>query len=215
MDGVLVDSHTVVERTWRRWSARHGIDADHVLRVAHGRRTSETLHEVAPHLPLAEEVAWLDATELSDFDGLRAVAGAADLLASLQEIPWAVVTSAGRELARRRMAAAGLPEPLVVVASEDVARGKPAPDGYLLAATRLAVQPEHAVVLEDAPPGIAAARAAGCAVIGVGTTCGPSELAGAGFVVPDLTSVTVTRDAEGWRVSAQERRGVTPPSTAP
>lgn len=200
MDGVLVDSRAVVERIWRRWSARHGIDADEVLRVAHGRRTSETLQHVAPHLPTGDEVAWLDAAELSDLDGLQAVAGASELLASLREIPWALVTSAGRELALRRMAAAGLPEPYVLVASEDVARGKPAPDGYLIAAMRLALQPEHAVVFEDAPPGIAAARAAGCAVIGVGTTHPASELAGTAFVVPDLRSVSVARDAVGWRV---------------
>ena len=137
MDGVLVDSRAVVERTWRRWAARHGIDAEPLLRAAHGRRTRETLQEVAPHLATTEEVAWLDAAELADYEGLVAVPGAARLLAALAGIPWAVVTSAGPELARRRLGAAGLPLPPVLVSSDDVAHGKPAPDAYLLAAERL------------------------------------------------------------------------------
>jgi sugar-phosphatase len=200
MDGVLVDSRGVVERTWRSWAARHGIDADPLLRVAHGRRTSDTLREVVPHLATSEEVAWLDAAELADSVRLVAVPGAARLLATLSGIPWAVVTSAGRELARRRLAGAGLPLPPVLVSSDDVARGKPAPDGYLLAAERLLVAAGQAIVLEDALAGVAAARAAGSTVIGIATTHTPAQLAGAAFVVPDLTPVTIERTATRWRV---------------
>ena len=115
MDGVLVDSRSVVERTWRLWAARHGLDAEQILRSAHGRRTSDTLKDVAPHLAVPEEVAWLDAVELADYEGLVAVPGAVRLLAALAGVPWAVVTSAGLELARRRLAAAGLALPPVLV----------------------------------------------------------------------------------------------------
>ncbi len=202
MDGVLVDSRPVVERTWRRWAARHGLDAEQILRSAHGRRTSDTLRDVVPHLAAPEEIAWLDAAELEDYDGLVAVRGAARLLAALGGVPWAVVTSAGPELARRRLAAAGLPFPPVLVSSKEVAQGKPAPDGYLLAAERLAVTPERAVVFEDAPVGIVAGRAAGCAVIGVATTYPPAQLADAAFVVADLTSVIVEGAAGSRHVSA-------------
>jgi sugar-phosphatase len=156
---------------------------------------------VAPHLASAEEVAWLDAAELADDESSKAVPGAARLLRGLSGAPWAVVTSAGPDLARRRLMIAGLPVPSVLVTSDDVKTGKPAPDGYLLAAARLGVAPGNAVVFEDAPAGIAAARAAGSAVIGVATTHAPEQLTGAQLVVADLTSVTVERDAACWRIA--------------
>ena len=130
---------------------------------------------------MPEEVAWLDAAELADYEGLVAVPGAVSLLDAFAGVPWAVVTSAGPELARRRLAAAGLALPPVLVSSNDVIRGKPAPDGYLLAAKRLAVTPGRAVVFEDAPAGIVSGRAAGCAVIGVATTFPAERLIGAVF----------------------------------
>jgi mannitol-1-/sugar-/sorbitol-6-phosphatase len=201
MDGVLVDSRAVIERTWRRWAARHAIEAGPLLDAAHGRRTQETLQAVVPRLARPEELAWLAAAELADYEGLKAVPGAARLLNTLSGLPWAVVTSAGPELARRRLVTAGLPVPPVLVSSTDVSSGKPAPDGYLLAAARLAVAPIHAVVLEDAPAGVTAGRSAGCAVIGVATTYTPEQLEGASVVVADLRSVAVTRDAACWRLS--------------
>lgn len=203
MDGVLVDSRPVVERTWRRWAARHGLDAEQILRLAHGRRTIDTLGQVAPHLAGPDEIAWLDAAELGDYDGLVAVPGAAKLLSALSAIPWAIVTSAGPELARRRLAAAGLPLPSVLLCSDEVVKGKPEPEGYLIAAERLGVTPGRAVVFEDAPAGIAAGREAGCAVVGVATTYPPAQLTGAAFIVPDLTSITLEAAARGWQVFAQ------------
>jgi sugar-phosphatase len=200
MDGVLVDSRTIVERTWRRWAARHGLDPESLLKVAHGRRTQDTLQEVAPHLATTDELAWLEAAEAADEDGLVPVPGAARLLATLPSVPWAVVTSAGPDLARRRLVAAGLPRPPVLVSSGDVARGKPTPDGYLAAAARLAVAPAEAVVFEDAPAGIAAGRAAGCTVIGVATTHSASQLTGAAVVVSDLTQIAIEQYGDRWRI---------------
>jgi HAD superfamily hydrolase (TIGR01509 family) len=202
MDGVLVDSRAIVERTWRRWAERHGVEAGRLLRLAHGRRTQETLQATVPHLALPEELAWLEAAELADLEGLAEVPGAARLLRTLPEVPWAVVTSAGPELARRRLAAAGLPPAPVLVSAKDVDRGKPAPDGYLLAAERLAVPSARAVVFEDSPAGIAAALSAGSKVIGIATTHAASQLRGAVSVVTDLTSVTVERNANCWRIVA-------------
>ena len=200
MDGVLVDSRAVVERTWRRWAARHGVDPESVLKVAHGRRTQETLQEVVPHLATTDELAWLEAAELADEDGLVQVPGAARLLATLQAVPWAVVTSAGPVLARHRLAAAGLPLPPVLVSSSDVTRGKPKPDGYLAAAARLAVAPTGAVVFEDAPAGIAAGLAAGSTVIAVATTRSTGQLEGATFVVSDLAQISIEPYGNRWRV---------------
>ncbi len=190
MDGVLVDSRPVVERTWRRWAARTGLDADALLAVAHGRRSRETIREQAPHLDLAREVAWLDAAELADVAGIVPVAGAARLLGSLPRGSWAVYTSCGRELALTRLACTGLPEPGVLVASEDVPRGKPAPDGWLLAASRLGMTIADCLVVEDAPPGIAAALAAGARVLAVTTTHPAERLGGAARMVADLAGVT-------------------------
>ena len=132
-----------------------------------------------------------------------AVPGAARLLATLGPVPWAVVTSAGPELARRRLIGAGLPLPPVLVSSTDVARGKPAPDGYLLAAERLRVSPTQAIVFEDAPAGIAAGLAAGTAVIGVTTTHSAVQLEGAAFTVADLTAIAIERIADRWRIVSQ------------
>lgn len=201
LDGVLVDSRAVVERTWRRWAARHGLDAGPLLAVAHGRRTRDTLKAVVPHLDPAPEVAWLDAAELEDLEGVVAVPGAAPLLAALANGRWAVVTSCGRELAARRLGRAGLPLPPVLVTSEDVARGKPAPESYLLGAQRCGAAPGACLVFEDTPPGIAAARAAGCRVVALGTTHAPAQLGGAEAVVPDLRSVALLLDSGGLVVS--------------
>ena len=200
MDGVLVDSRTVVERTWRRWAMRHGMDPTSILKAAHGRRTQETLQEVAPHLATTEELGWVEAAELADDDGLAQVPGAARLLATLQAVPWAVVTSAGPELARRRLTAVGLPLPAVLLSSRDVHRGKPMPDGYLAAAERLAVAPAEALVFEDAPAGIAAGLAAGSTVIAVTTTHSAAELTGAAAWVADLTQIAIEPLGDRWSV---------------
>jgi sugar-phosphatase len=159
------------------------------------------LREVVPDLAVPEEIAWLDAAELADDDGLVAVPGAARLLTMLAAVPWAVVTSAGPELAQRRLAAARLPVPPVLVSSADVERGKPAPDGYLLAAQRLAVSAARAVVFEDAPPGVLAGREAGAVVVGIATTHSPAQLAGTVFVIPDLTRIVIKRTTDGWQIT--------------
>lgn len=196
MDGVLVDSRAVVERTWRRWAGRHGLDAEPILRIAHGRRTRETLAMVAPDLVRDAEVDWLDSAELLDLEGVTAIPGAASLLAALPRDRWAVVTSAGRELAELRLGAAGLPIPGVLVPSELVTRGKPAPDGYLAGAERLGRPPGRLVVIEDAPPGVTAARAAGMRVIGLTTTHPAGELGTVDLLLPDLTPLSVHFDGD-------------------
>lgn len=191
LDGVLVDSRAVVERTWRRWARRHQLDPEMLIRVAHGRRTRETLQAVVPHLNLDSEVAWLDAAELADLEGLVAIEGAARLLGGLPATAWAVVTSGGRALARRRLESAGVPVPNVLVAGEDVTHGKPAPDGYRLGAKRLGRSPDSCLVFEDAPPGVAAGRAAGAGVVALTTTHSAEQVADADAVIPNFTCVTI------------------------
>lgn len=200
LDGVLVDSRAVVERTWQRWARRHQLDPEGLLRVAHGRRTRDTLRAVAPHLDIDAEVAWLDAAELADFDGLVAVEGAVQLLSTLPGYAWAVVTSGGRTLARQRLEACGIPIPRVFVTSEDVTVGKPAPNGYQLAARHLGCEPASCLVFEDAPPGVAAGRAAGARVVAISTTNPAHKLHDADIVIPDLTGIRVRPDGRGFVV---------------
>ena len=198
LDGVLVDSRAVVERTWRRWAAeRHPIDVDKLLHIAHGRRARDTLRIMAPSLANDQEVAWLDATELVDVEGLRVIPGARELVTTLPRDRWAIVTSCGRDLARLRLSAVGIPMPDIMVVAEDSKRGKPAPDCYLLGAERLGVAPEDCIVFEDAPAGITAGKAAGAKVIGVRTNYDPEHLAEADATIPDMRNIVVRTEPNG------------------
>lgn len=201
LDGVLVDSRAVVERTWRRWAERHQVDPDILLRIAHGRRTKDTLEVAVPHLALDEEVAWLDATEFQDVDGLRVVPGADQLLSVLPPSRWAIVTSCNRALARQRLESVGLPVPAVLVVSEDVRHGKPAPDGYQLGADRLGYDPAACLVVEDAPAGVTAGRSAGARVLGLTTTHPARDLIGAEAIIPNFGAVKVRAEHDDLFVS--------------
>lgn len=205
MDGTLVNSIAVVERTWSRFAQRHGLDVDQVLAACHGRRTSETVAEFAPPgVSVAEETARIDAEELADIDGIVEVDGAARLLASLPADRWAVVTSADRNLATRRMAAAGLPLPPVMITAEDVNNGKPAPDGYLAAGRALGVAPADCLIFEDAPAGLRAAHASGGQVVAVATTLQEADLVNETWI-HDFTAVRIAvtgdRQLDVWTVA--------------
>ncbi|MGQ0539694.1 MAG: HAD-IA family hydrolase [Gemmatimonadaceae bacterium] len=191
LDGVLVDSQHVVDRTWKRWMERHGLHLPDLVRRAHGRRSIETVREVAPLLPAEAEVAWLTAAELADTDGLRALPGAAHALDALSDTRRAIVTSGSRQLALLRLRHVDLAVPAVLVGADDVQAGKPAPDGYLLAARRLGIDPADCVVIEDTPAGIAAGRAAGATVLAVATTFPPDSLKQADVVVPSLALLQI------------------------
>jgi sugar-phosphatase len=187
MDGTLVDSREIVERMWIRWADEHGLSREAILAVAHGRRTLETMQLVAPHLATPEEAARLDALEALEDGGEVPVPGAAALLAALPPHRWAVATSAGRDLALRRIGGVGLPAPGVLIGADMVVSGKPDPEGYSRAAASLGVAPDQCVVFEDTPAGVQAGRAAGAVVIGLLTTY--PALNGCDAVIPDLEAV--------------------------
>jgi len=186
LDGTLVDSRAVVERHWRALCARLGLDFPSVLAVLHGVRSADVIRAVAPELDAEAEAAVLDAAEEKDTEGLVAVAGAPQVLARLPPGAWGVVTSGHRTLAQGRLRAVGLPVPAVMVCGDEVANGKPDPEGFLRGAQLLGVAPAACVALEDAPAGIRAARAAGMRVIAVATTHAPADLSEAGTVIGDL-----------------------------
>jgi mannitol-1-/sugar-/sorbitol-6-phosphatase len=166
MDGTIVNSLAVVNRVWSEWAIRHGVEVDGFLRTMHGIRAAENILRLQlPGIDVEREVAAVTVAELADVNGILAIDGAADFLSALPPERWAIVTSAPRELAVRRIAAAGLPMPAVLVTADDVERGKPAPDCFLLAAERLGVAVGDCLVFEDAPAGIQAAEAAGAAVM--------------------------------------------------
>jgi sugar-phosphatase len=187
LDGVLVDSTRYVEEQWRRWAIGRGLQPEPFLRVCHGRRALETIRLAAPHLDAEAEVAAFRPDESEDVQ-LAPVDGAAGLLEMLPAGTWAVATSAPRRDATKRLLQAGLPVPDVLVCAEDVLRGKPGPDVYLKAAAGLAVAAPDCLVIEDAPAGVEAARAAGMKVLAVTTTHRAEELP-ADACVPTLRGV--------------------------
>jgi sugar-phosphatase len=171
MDGTIVNSIAAAERVWVAWAERHGLDVEAFMPTIHGVRGIETITRLAlPGVDPAAEAEAILLAEMEDVDGVAAIEGAAVFLASLPPDRWAIVTSSPRRLALRRLAAAGLPVPAVLVTAEDVERGKPAPDCFLLAAERLGQRIEDCLVFEDAPAGIQAAEAAGAAVAVVTVT---------------------------------------------
>jgi sugar-phosphatase len=195
IDGVLVDSTAVVEGTWRRWAAAHGLDFEMVLQVAHGRPARDTVRLAAPHLDFEAEAARLAAEEAHEVDGLVRIEGAVQLVSSLPKSRWAVVTSGTREIATTRLTFAGVTIPAVLITADDVERGKPDPQAYTLAAERLGVSPESCIVIEDAPAGIQGAQAAGMDVIAVATTHPREALQDADVTVGRLVDVRASADA--------------------
>lgn len=176
LDGVLVDSTGYVELQWRRWATSKGLPVEPFLRVCHGRRALETIRLAAPHLDAEAEVAAFAPEAETAEPVLGPVEGAVRLLQALPVGSWAVATSGNRAVATERLKRAGIPIPGVLICAEDVVRGKPCPDVYLLAAAGLGVEPAECVVVEDAPAGIEAARAAGMGVIALRTTHRCEEL---------------------------------------
>ncbi|HZG04147.1 MAG TPA: HAD-IA family hydrolase [Streptomyces sp.] len=171
MDGTLVNSDAAVERVWRGWAAEHGLDPEEVLKVVHGRQGYATMAALLPDRPMEvnhAENRRLLARETADTEGVVPVPGAAAFLAAIEDVPHALVTSATVPLATARMAAAGLRMPRVRVTAESVSASKPHPEGFLKGAAELGFAPEDCVVFEDSGAGIAAGRAAGMRVVGVG-----------------------------------------------
>jgi mannitol-1-/sugar-/sorbitol-6-phosphatase len=196
LDGVLVDSTALVERLWRAFAVRHALDADALLRVVHGRRAVDTIPEILPGADVEAELARLVDEEVDGSDDLAAIAGAPELLRTLPVDRWAVVTSGTRQIAEARLRAASVRRPLCLVAADEIERGKPDPEGYLRAADALRVAPADCVVVEDAPAGIAAARAAGMRVVALTTTHDASAVADADLVVPTLAALDVRVDGD-------------------
>lgn len=203
LDGVLVDSAMIAERQLRAWAEHNGIAFSQIVSVYHGRTTMETIRVVAPRLDAQREAELLESAEAADTDGLVAFPGAARLLRSIPEHRWAIATSCRRATACSRLEHLGLPCPKVLIAAEDVAKGKPAPDAYVLAAAQLGVPPSRCVVIEDAVAGIESGRAAGTRVIAVASTSPASALGAADRVVRRLDDIRIDFASDSLIVDCQ------------
>lgn len=196
MDGTLVNSDAAVRRIWTNFAERLGLDVDEIQKTSHGVKMIETIEQWAPAGTDAKALEReLQAIELADTDGTVAVSGAGEFLASLPPDRVALVTSASAPLARVRMELCGLPVPAVLVTAEEVSAGKPDPECYRLAASRLGVPPSDTIVFEDAEAGIRAGLAAGTTVVVVGdwasaTTVGLAR-------VRDYTAVVAAASGSG------------------
>src|SRR6266481_5409080 len=197
LDGVLVDSTPAVARVWAGWARTHGFDPDEVVRKAHGRPSITTIRELLPLADHAAEDREVERREIADIEGVVPLPGAMELLQALPLDRWAIVTSCTRALAQVRIGAAGLPKPKQMVTSTDVQHGKPDPQPYLKGAQVLGVPAADCLVVEDAPAGIRAGKAAGARVLALRTTASDAELqqAGANWIVDDCAELFLKSSA--------------------
>ena len=204
MDGTLLSSIEAAERVWGMWARRHGLDVDAFLPTIHGVRAEDTIRrQNIPGIDIDVEVRWVENAELDDVGGIVPIGGIIEFLASLPSDRWAIVTSATRDLAARRLRAAGIVAPQVFVTAEDVKKGKPHPDPFLVAAERLGVSASECLVFEDAPAGIAAAEKAGADVMVIRATHQhPLETPHASIL--DYASISIDLDPAG-RIRIAER----------
>ncbi|MFZ3469164.1 HAD-IA family hydrolase [Streptomyces sp. 4.24] len=204
-DGTLVSSMESVHRCWTLWAGEFGIAEEAFGAVAlHGRPAAEIIADLLPEGVRARALARIEALEIEDVaGGVVVLPGTKDLLSALPAGRWAVVTSATRPLAEARLREAGI-ECAELVAADDITRGKPDPEPFLLAAARLGVDPARCAVFEDAPAGLAAGRAAGMTTVALTTTHAAAEL-DADVVVGDLSAVSVLVGAEGMTIETDDR----------
>ena len=204
MDGVLIDSTPAVARVWSRWAIERGFDPAAVVASAHGRPSLTTVREYLPTADHQAENREVERREIEDLEGIVPLPGALDLLASLPGDRWTIVTSCTRALAEVRIRAAGLPLPKELITSNDITHGKPHPEPYLKGASILGFPPAECIVLEDAPAGVRAGKAAGARVIAVRTTVQESALreAGADWILNNCADIRLTS------VSQSARRGL-------
>ena len=194
MDGVLIDSTPSVARVWHQWAIEHGFDPETVVHMAHGRPSRTTIGELLPDADIEGEDREVERREIEDLDGVVLLPGARQLLNSLPPERWTIATSCTRPLAEVRLRAAGLPIPKNMITSSDVKIGKPDPEPYLKAAAKLGFAASDCIVVEDAPAGVHAGKAAGARVIAFLTTMVRRNLeeAGADWILQNCADIAVS-----------------------
>ena len=214
LDGVLLDSTPAVARVWHGWAVEHGFDPETVVRMAHGRPSRTTIRELLPNadidididIDIDREDREVERREMEDLDGVVLLPGARQLLDILPPERWTIATSCTRPLAEVRLRAAGLPIPKTMITSSDVKIGKPDPEPYLKAAAKLGFAASDCMVVEDAPAGVRAGKAAGARVIAFLTTMDRRDLedAGADWIVQNCADIAVSHDDDGLQLSLSQ-----------
>jgi len=204
-DGVIVSSIASVNRCWRKWAAHYGVPNADQVQIAHGTRAVEIMEQIVPGVGKEEGLRLIEDMEIADVDDLEVLPGVRALLESLPKERWAIVTSATWRLLIGRLKAAKLPIPERIVSGDRVVNGKPHPEPYLRGAALVGADPAECIVVEDAPTGVGAGKAAGCRVLGVLGTHSVEELRAAGcdWVVKSLLDVSVTSTSDGLRVTME------------
>jgi len=197
MDGVLVSSIEAAVRCWRRWATRYGVPNAEEFVIPHGVRSIDLVKMLRPDIDPQEGQRAIEDMEVEDVADLQVLPGVKALLESLPAERWAIVTSATRRLLLARLQAAGLPVPERIITGEMVERGKPDPEPYRRGAELLGFRPEECVVVEDAPSGVGAGKAAGCRVLAVLGTHAAHELHEADWEVRSLEGLAVTANRDG------------------
>ena len=207
LDGVLIDSTPAVARVWQRWAVEHGLDPETVVRMAHGRPSRTTIRELLPKadidIDIDREDREVERREMEDLDGVVLLPGARQLLNILPPERWNIATSCTRPLAEVRLRAAGLLIPKTMITASDVKIGKPDPEPYLKAAAKLGFAASDCIVVEDAPAGVRAGKAAGARVIAFLTTMIRRDLeeAGADWIVQNCADIAACNDDDGLQLS--------------
>lgn len=200
LDGVLIDSETVWNDARRELvEASGGTWRDDAQRAMMGMSSSEWSHYMAEELDVPMDAAAISTAVVERLrrryeQRLPLLPGAREAVISLaSRWPLAIASSANREIIALVLRLARLGECFrAVVSSEDVTRGKPAPDVYIEAARRISVEPAGCAVVEDSANGIRAAVAAGMAVIAIPNRSFPPDdqsLAQADIVLPSITAL--------------------------
>lgn len=197
MDGVLVSSIGSVVRSWKQWAKMYGVPDAENYEVPHGMRAIEIVKGLRPDIDPVVGLRVIEDMEVEDMADLKVLPGVKRLLEGLPPERWAIVTSATRRLLLARLTAAGLPIPERIISGDMVERGKPDPEPYRRGAELLGVRPEECVVVEDAPSGVGAGKAAGCRVLGVLGTHSADELREADWVASSLEGLMVTAQSDG------------------
>jgi sugar-phosphatase len=169
-----------VARVWSRWAEEHGFNPEEVVARAHGRPSLTTVREYLPDSDHQAENREVERREIEDIEGVVPLPGALELLNSLPEDRWTIVTSCTRALAEVRIKAAGLPLPSKLITSNDIQHGKPHPEPFLKGAATLGFSANDCIVFEDVPAGVRAGKSAGARVIAFTTTVGTVALQEAG-----------------------------------
>lgn len=203
LDGVLINSTPAVSRVWKNWAIERGFNPEEVVARAHGRPSLTTIREYLPNADHEAENREVERREIADLEGVVPLPGALELLGSLPEDRWTIVTSCTRPLAEVRIKAAGLPLPRKMITSTDIQHGKPHPEPFLKGALALGFPADECVVFEDVPAGIRAGRSAGSRVLAFTTTVPDSALreAGANWILKSCADIRLVDHRKGLQLS--------------